>query len=429
MSNCESIAGLNVIMLLSSNLERDARVQKEARSLAEAGANVTIIWHGRLDADSSLRAEKYSAIEAEEAPLKFPMPKLGEDAVFWPLRVAVNLTYTKWKHSRIVDRQIAQMNNFHLPNVDREAFIPAMFDTAESLCVDVVHAHDLDTLYTASVIAASHGAKLVYDSHELFLGMSSLTKEQIRLFQAVETSVFPLIDALITVSPAITNRLLEDYSYDGLEPITLYNGGVFVTEQAQPLHNPVRIIFQGYFERDRNLIGLIAAMDPLRGRATLTLQGWGTEELEDELREAILLHKLEKVVSIVDPAKPLEVVRSAQNYDIGVINSVAIDDNFQTTLPNKLFDYMAAGLAIASTDLPPIKQVIDDSRCGVTFTQGSVESTSEALLSLIDDRETLQLMKRASFYSAPNYSWPAQERKLVSLYTKLATSVRDDAHE
>lgn len=407
---------ITVVMLVSNNLAIDARVRKEATSIAEAGYDTHVVGVGTEIPEDLVQAP-YTLHLAE--PLykgKSLLPRLGREDVWKPLRVLTNLTVTRHRQKRYNE----EFNSS--TDLSYHARRPEMESVALALKPDIVHCHDLDTLYAGHQIAQKTGALLVYDSHEIYLELHFLHPMLKPQYAQIEADIFPKIDGFVTVSPAIGRILTEKYSTD-IEPVVLYNGGTHYVDAVTPVAELPRLFFQGAFATDRNNLELIQAMAHLKGKATLTLQGWGPDE--EEFTRLIKELQLEETVFVIPPCGPLEVVESASNYDIGVINSKCIDENFKNTLPNKLFDYMCAGLAIASTDLPPIKEIIEEHDCGIAYEQRGIEHTARVLEELISDRERVARMKQHSLDAAPIYVWAAQGKKLQALYGSLAAKVRE----
>ena len=405
------LAGLRVCMLVSNNLAIDARVRKEAETLANVGADVTVIgWGTEKPQDIIDNASYQLELARPMVDGKDIAPRLGREDVWYPVRVLVNKTVTASRQRRYA-QQVDESG--YTPQVIRQE----MIETAKRFDFDIVHAHDLDTLYAGYRIAQDQGAKLIYDSHELYLELHFLSPLLKVHYEKIEAEIFPKIDALVTVSTQIGRILCEQYNRPDLEPVVLYNGGVKVVDEIALVSSPVRLFFQGAFAPDRNLVELTAAMEHLRGKATLTLQGWGLDE--EPIRDMIAERSLEGVVEIIAPCPPFEVVQSASSYDVGIINSIAEDKNFLVTLPNKLFDYMSAGLAVASTNLPPIQEILEIEGCGIVYEQKGIEHTAQVLNELVSDSGRIAVMKQASLVAAPKYAWDAQAKKLIALYQDL----------
>lgn len=402
---------MRVVMLVSNNIERDARVRKEAASLASAGHEVHVIGMGH-NYPNNVSEEPYTFHLSEALYKGKPLlPRLGHEDVWRPLRVLVNLTITRMRTKSFYSDYSGD------GRYSQHILKPEMASYAASLQPDVVHAHDLDTLAPGYEAAQRSGALLVYDSHELYTEQHALDPELVGQFVELEAELFPKIDAFVTVSPSIGRLLTKKYN-SNLEPVVLYNGGPKTLANQNEVTSPVKFFFQGSFASDRNNLELIEAFDALRGVATLTLQGWG----QDEKVYARLITDLglEENVFMIPACQPHEVVEQATHYDVGVINSKCIDENFKNTLPNKLFDYMAAGLAVASTDLPPVKEIIEKHEAGITFEQAGVEHTASTLKKLATDLAAIRKYKENAAAAAPLYTWDEQEKKVIALYDELA---------
>lgn len=402
-------SSIRVVMLVSNDLSIDGRVQKEAQALADAGYEVFVVGIGTKVADS-LKDKPYTLVLTRPMYKGKPLtPALGEERVFYPVRVLANLTVGAYREKQWVKEY---NNSKYGVQVAR----PEMQSMVESLKPDIVHCHDLDTLWAGFNAAQKCGSQLVYDSHEIYLALHFLSDLFKPDYAEIEAEIFPQIDGFVTVSPEVGQYLCKKYQSD-IEPVVTYNGGTHIVEAARPIDGRIKLFFQGAFAHDRNNLELIEAMPEIKQYATLTLQGWGEDK---EAYEALIkkLH-LEDSVFIIDPCGPLEVVDSASNFDVGVINSKCIDENFSHTLPNKFFDYMCAGLAIASTNLPPIKKILDLENCGITYEQKGPQNTAAALREIVMNPDKIIAMKEASIAAAPKYAWPAQAKKLQNLYLDL----------
>lgn len=403
-----------VCMLVLNDLRIDGRVQKEAEAVASAGYDVTVIGIGETIAEE-FKTKPYELVLATPLYKGKPLtPRLGREDVFYPIRVFTNLT---------VGRYRAHMWSKQSAHSRYEAFVsrPEIQELAEKYKPDIIHCHDLNTLWAGYCAAKTVGAKLVYDSHEIYLSMHFLQPHLKKQYAEIEAEVFHHIDGFVTVSPEVGEYLTTKYK-SSIKPVITYNGGTHIVNDVKPVEGRVKLFFQGNFAHDRNNVELIEAMAQLRNVATLTLQGWGEDE--EEFKRLIKKFNLEDTVKIIGPCGPLEVVDSASNYDVGVINSKCVDENFSHTLPNKLFDYMCGGLAIASTDLPPIKKILDKSGCGITYEQRGVDHTAKVLRELCSNPDEIYRMKKASLAAAPEYSWPAQAEKLKALYHELQNDKR-----
>lgn len=380
------LVGISVCMLLTNDVVRDARVLKEARSLASAGARVIVIGTGRA-LDPALFAEPFETeLVAPQEPSRHPV---------WPVRVWRNLA-----GERAFDRRL-------------EA-------AAVAIGADIVHANDLDTLLPGARAARRTGAALVYDAHEISTEGGNYNWWRKPLMERRERRLMRRAAAAITVNPFIAREFVTRYGVD--EPEVVYNGSTRCVSEAQPVHGPVRLFFQGKFYADRNLEQLVQAMTFLRGKATLTFQGWSG--IEQRLHELVDELDLTDTVKFISPCAPADVVTSAAEYDVGIINHRPVSLNHRFSSPNKLFDYLSGGLAIVASDLPVFDLVLRDTGAGITFEPSSAEETARVLEELVDDPQRISEMKRNAVASCGRYAWATQARILLGVYERVAAHVR-----
>jgi glycosyltransferase involved in cell wall biosynthesis len=284
---------------------------------------------------------------------------------------------------------------------------------------DIIHVHDLDTLYAGAYLAQREGAKLIYDSHELYLeqGWIKEVPDWRAVMEEIESTCIHKADALISVAPQITQALVEKYGYGG-PTLEMYNSFSPIIDVPSPIDRPVRFLFTGMFDPERNVSELVSAMEGLRGHATLTLQGFG--DLKEGLARQVKALDLEEVVFFVDPVPPEDIVSSITQYDVGTLIWSPTSENLALSAPNKLFDYMGAGLAlVASSDLTFISSVIDTYDNGFTFVFDSVESITQAMREICEDPQLIAGKKGASLTAAKDFSWHTKEQEFVELCAHL----------
>lgn len=392
------LRGVRVCILGASDFSTDARLRKQTTTLAEAGATVLALGVGSSVAPDLVGAP----FEIRLLKPSFRQPRLGRDDVWRPLRVAVNLTYTKaltwWRLGRHVFSEETQLSS-----------------AARDFDPDIVHAYNIRTLPAAVRVKRSTGARIVYDCRDLYTDVEYVSERTRRKYREAERQSIAHADAVFTVSAPFA-RILQD-RYGIPSPTVIHNGPAIVMPAPRPTSDPVRLFFQGAYRPNRNLISLISAMRRLRGRATLTMQGFG--DMESRLREHVTASGLDDTVTFIPPAHPLEVVESASRFDVGIICYKGDTLNLRSAVPYKLMDYLGAGLAVAASDLPGHRSVLDGSSAGILIDPSSPESIAEALASLVADPQRVGEMKAAALELAHTYQWDEQARRMLSVYESL----------
>ncbi len=200
----------------------------------------------------------------------------------------------------------------------------------------------------------------------------------------------------------------------------IHNGSDRCREAVSAPSQPVRLFFQGAFEANRDLDILVQAMVGLRGKATLTLQGFGV--MERALRDLVDELALQETVRFIEPCAPSDVVESAAGYDVGIVSYRATSMNLLYSSPNKFFDYLGGSLALAVGEIPFMADAVRRFECGVVLDTSSPESLGAGLAEMISDRESLSRMKRGALAACREYAWDRQAETLIKMCERLVAA-------
>lgn len=278
-----------------------------------------------------------------------------------------------------------------------------LYERGLAVDADLVINLQLTTLPAAARIAQDQGIPHIYDCRDLSVESGWSGFDETR-FARLERRLIGEADLVVAAAPRMAARIAELYRVPS--PVVIYNGSVKRALTATPAHQPMRILFQGRFASNRRLPELIQAIGMLQDSAVLTVQGWG--EMEPELRELVGRLGLEASVRFAAPVDPMEASVAASEHDVGVINYLGSTNNLMTTVPMKLFDYLGGGLAIAASDIPPLRDIVESCECGVLFEPGDPVAIADALGRLIDNPQLLNEMKASALEAWQGYSWQRQ---------------------
>ncbi len=289
------------------------------------------------------------------------------------------------------------------------------------------HAHDLDTLPAGVILSRLKGVPLLYDAHELFCDQFSRASRQFRaVLFGLEHGLIRFAHAVVTVNHSIAEQLSVWHAVPS--PAVVMNCPM--AEQASktvagqlrlPYRERARVIYQGIFVQDRGLEQLVLSARRYES-ADLYLRGYGP--LEPALRALIKAEGLEDRVHVLPPAESSQLVRSLEGFDIGVVPYRATTLNNRLCLPNKVFEYLQAGLALAVSALPELERVVKDTAAGEVFDPEEPRDIARAINSLTSDIERLiDLKTRARAAGRGRYTWEAQgEPSLLACYRALVGS-------
>jgi len=170
----------------------------------------------------------------------------------------------------------------------------------------------------------------------------------------------------------------------------------------------------------RNLEGLVLSMQYVED-ARLYLRGYGV--LEELLKQIVDQHRLHDKVFLLDPVPMAELISQAAEFDIGIVpypgNALNLNSYYCT--PNKAFEYMMAGLALAVSDLPELKRIVNECEVGITFDSSDPKSLGQALRELT--KESLQQMQvNASTAARETFNFELEAQKLRRVIQNLQDS-------
>jgi glycosyltransferase involved in cell wall biosynthesis len=313
-----------------------------------------------------------------------------------------------------------------------------VFQQFRGIGARLVHANDFNVLLAGYLLARAWNAPLVYDSHELWTQLDTDWSPLMRkLLALLEGPLLRRADAVVTVSAPIAQELARAYRaplpmvvmncpelVDKPEAATVAPPGPRTTSApvrrrrapADP-PKPLSVIYQGMLNsRGVGVDGLIDAASQIEG-LRLVVRGPGP------LR-AVFQQQIEDLhannIQVLPPVPMAEVVPALAGYDVGVVSFLPVSRNFLFSAPNKLFEYMMAGLAVVSSDLPVLREVVSTANCGLLYPAGDVQGLVGVLRRLVEDHALLAMYKENARRAAvQRYNAGIEEGRLLDLYGRL----------
>ena len=291
---------------------------------------------------------------------------------------------------------------------------------------DLLVSNDLDTLLPNYLVAKLKHILLVYDSHEYFTGVPEIQDRPFvrRVWKRIEKFVFPGLKYVMTVSDSIASQYKSEY---GFKPLVVRNCSI-KTEQILPFsHEELEIcpdhlllILQGTgINVDRGGEELIDAVS-LTDKVTLLVIGSGNkfEFLIEKVSQLGLTGKIKFIKKLAWK----ELMRYTRSADVGLSLDKKSNMNYNFSLPNKVFDYISAGIPVIATDLPEIAKIIREYNCGILISEPTPEVIAEAIIKLRDNRDLLSGLKRNSAIASETVNWENESKKVVELYRSVLKS-------
>jgi len=457
-----------VCMCVFNNFTHDSRVLKEASSLVQEGYSVTVL--ARLD-DQTLPRESINGITVKRLcsdPLHLKLIDLirnislkkfflnnvkirghGKDRIAAnagssesPMRinsvmlknlynsVTHGIRYVASKaHSGLKNALVSSLMSFNRPLVILDFNYRIVMST-RGQSYDVFHAHDLNTLMGAYVAAKKQGAKLIYDSHELYLERNRFEPyDRVGKWmrKKVEAYLIRRCDYVITVNDSLARMLADTYKVK--LPTVVMNtpslAAVSPPSDYRSLRRAIGIpddyailLYSGSITFNRGLENLIEALVYLP-KCFLVLMGYSHDSYENKLRTIAQKKGVASRLAFFGPVPSSEVTLYASSADLGVAPIENVCLSYYYCSPNKLFEYLLAGLPVIASDFPEMRQIIDEYGVGSTFDPSASGDIARAVTDILEAPEKWKDMKKKTDALASAYNWEKESRKLTHIYGSL----------
>ncbi|MEN9972355.1 MAG: hypothetical protein RIS20_702 [Bacteroidota bacterium] len=290
----------------------------------------------------------------------------------------------------------------------------------------LLYSNDLDTLLPNFLVSKLSGAKLIYDSHELFTEAPELIhRNRVRkIWLAIERLIFPRLKHIITVNDSIANTYKELYRKELLVIRNIpnkYQPTQHLTKtQLEIPENTFLIIIQGSgLNVERGIEEAVLAMKMLED-TTLMLVGDG--DVMPVVKELIKTNRLEDKVKIFGRRPYDEMMQFTMHADLGLTLDKPLSKNYEYSLPNKVFDYMHAGTPILASKLVEIERVIESHQIGVILEEVSPAAIASVVNDIKSQPDLLLQLKEACRKASEIENWENERLKLELLIRSVLTN-------
>jgi len=247
----------------------------------------------------------------------------------------------------------------------------------------------LPALEAGVELASTWGVPLVYDAHELYPEQKSFSSSQRKICSEAEGRLIKHADLVFAVNESIGDEMAR--RYDIAKPVTLLNAidpppefdpdaSYDLLREKLSLPKERRILlFQGGFAPHRNLEALVEAMTNVTvADVDLVMMGFGP--FGDLLKEkAAGLKLLGRRVYFLPAVPQSELLQHSASADMGVIPYPHVDLNSYYCTPNKLFEFIQAGLPMLANDSPELNRFVRDNQFGYSAPMNSSKMIAKAI--------------------------------------------------
>lgn len=393
---------LRVLLVWDSEYPWDIRVEKVGDALREDGHQITILARNRLGRS---RHETHDGFDIRR------VAALHEGAG------TLNAAFT-------------------FPAFFSPVWFAAMRRAAAD--ADLIIVRDLPLAPLALGVARMRGVPVIFDMAECYPEMlrarwkygevspADLFVRNPLLADVIERVTVRRVDHTLVMVEESRDRLLAL----GVPPdrITIVSNTPVLARFAAPVHGPgttgrLSLVYIGLLGPTRGLVELVEGVVAFAAEfpgVHLTIHGSG--KLERRLGELVRRLDAERTVTLTGHLDNADLPRVLREADVGVIPHRRCG-HWNHTVPNKLFDYMASGLPVLATDAVPVRRIVEQTGCGLTWRDGDQPGLLAALRRLTDSEARAGMGQRGRQSVEAEFNWGRDAAALRRVVRSLAARV------
>lgn len=382
----------SAVVISLSVIADDPRVYRQIRALIDAGWTVTSVGYGTVSQrDPSWRHVRVPELAHDARLLQRCLRVLGLLAARLRPKLALQVWHAQPRHRALID-------------------VVASLTSA-----DLVVANDYTALPAGIALGARTQARLVYDTHEYAAGERDELARWRLLYppyiRAIERSGIEVGAVVITVSEGIAVQLAADYSIT--QPTVVRNLPLYRAVPDRGVSASPLVHYHGVVVPGRGLETLIDSVPSWRPQFRLRIQGPSSPDYLRELTARAEKNGVAGRIVFAEPAPADQLIDTAADADIGIHVLPGFSHQNSYALPNKLFEYVMAGLAVIVTDLPEMRRIVIDKGVGLLVREGGAAAIAEAVNAMGDAE--IERYRRAALASARDLCWEREKGKFLSV--------------
>lgn len=286
--------------------------------------------------------------------------------------------------------------------------------------IDFINVHELALLPLGVLLKSAHGAKLVYDAHELETETINSFGIRKKLKKTVERLLIKKADIVFVVSENIADWYEQHYRIErpvvvlNAPKLTELNAANNLFRESLGIKASSKIcLYQGGLTKGRGCKLLLDAFSE-RNNDDVVMVFMGYGELEKEIKNMAA----KKANIFFHPAVPPEVVlkyTASADFGISYIENRCL--SYYYCMPNKFFEYAMAGLPVIISDMKEMREMLEKYQMGLVVENESIEAINNAInkIQYLD----IEKFKANAQKCAEENSWEKQETKMIERYKQL----------
>lgn len=285
---------------------------------------------------------------------------------------------------------------------------------------DIFLANDLDCLFANYLASKIRRKILVYDSHEYFTEVPELIgRDFVRNFWLrIEKSIVPKLKYCYTVCNSLSDEYFKKYKirFSVVRNVpTKYTNNSKSNKKIFPADKKI-IIYQGALNVGRGIESVIKAVKYLDNVNFVII---GDGDIREQLKELVLSEDVSEKVFFTGKI-PLEELRDYTNSaNLGISLEENMGLNYYYSLPNKIFDYIQAGIPVLASDFPEMKKIVENYNVGKCTLEKDPKKLSLIIDSMLSDEVTLTIWKENLKVAVEELNWENEEKVLKEIFARI----------
>jgi glycosyltransferase involved in cell wall biosynthesis len=366
---------MKIILIRSDSINPDVRAEKEAKSLAKFGHDVTILGWNRSDDCKKIEHKNGYTIHRLNFKAPYGTISLIPYLVIWNLYILFILTTRKY---------------------------------------DIIHSCNLDTLIPSLIVGKMKRKKIVYDIFDFYGHM--LPKSTSNLFRNIvsyfERSLSHFADVIIL---ADESRIVQLGSMNHKKIEYILNTPEYAKFKGKTIKSKNYVIFYGGVLIETRGLRQILEIVERSGDMKLIVAGYGTDE-------SILISLFNKCrnVEYIGKISYEEIIENTYAADFLFALYDPIIPNNKFASPNKLFEAMMCGKPIIVSAETSMARIVERDNCGKVVPYGDIKKITETIILLKNNPDLCRrLGENGRRAYEERYSWKIMEKKLINLYNNF----------
>jgi len=428
--------GLDVCMIVHNSLTYDTRVLREAASITRNGLSVVILAITPNEHHLPV-VEVLKGFTIRRISLPVSYRQLAS-SVHNCIEILAKQQFASqnskqnnqgvWRRLKLApQRLISEILSSVYRLVLSDESVVAMFIVVLqgmycmwSVKARIYHAHDFSGLLHVA-IAGIWNRPIIYDSHELFFDQwyPNDPPRIYRNLRSWEKFLARRASAILTVGETIADRLVETLK---VKPPTIIFNAVDLRflEPSEVTYNTSgrrTIVHSGALNFGRHLPELLTSLLYLPEDVVIVLMGDGVlkESLEMQAKELCVTDR----VIFVPPVLPNSIASTLAQADIGAVLITNQNIHYDCSMPNKLFECVAAGLPLIVSHCREISDLIRKYELGIVCNPMHPEEIAAGVLELLEPSNLLRYKHNACAARDSFLNWENEEIKLMDVYQNI----------